>query len=80
MNIKGSMTGEEFKKIREDLKMTQFEIADMLGISRSQAQRLEYGNHPIKFAYQVMLLSRLAGKESMLSAKSCLSLSCSDDG
>lgn len=56
------MTGAELKQIRHDLGLTQEEMGNKLGVTRSQVAKLEAENYKIKGA-MLKLLERIKAED-----------------
>jgi DNA-binding transcriptional regulator YiaG len=45
------MNNADFRKARKDLRMTQAQLGEFLGISKRQVQNIEWGASPVHKAY-----------------------------
>jgi transcriptional regulator with XRE-family HTH domain len=73
MPVSNTMTREQFRTIRKDLRMTQVELAEFLGVSSRFISMLEAGHSPIErrteLSMRYLLLIRQSGGKAGLTRR-----------
>ena len=58
------MTGDEYKQLRDDLKLTQSQLAYLLNIDQSTVARRENSSSPIDTEAEISIRSLVPSKET----------------